>query len=226
VNQVIPSIVEETVTNKFSSVEAERVKTFINKQATESPSFKFEQIYDPEKDQVFLQYANANISHSTLNINSKVQSSLCAALGTTSNTYSHLALSQVVNAQFVSKDDGARKANATIEALTSMAPQDIVEGQLCSRLIILQDQYNEYMRRAALPNQPLEIIERYINCATKLMRVYNDTLDTLNKYRRKGEQKVTVQHVNINGGQAVVAGQLNQAGGGDIQKGKGVPHVS
>lgn len=41
--------------------------------------------------------------------------------------------------------------------------------------------------------------------AERLMRIYNQQVDTLNKHRGKGQQKVTVEHVTVNeGGQAVV----------------------
>lgn len=214
------------VTANIIDPENERVRVFNQKRLIETPSFKFEGAYDQEKGQIFLKHVNGDIPDSTLDMSTKVLSSLCTGLGTSNHEYLHLALDQTVNAQFVRKENGINKANATVEALISMAPQDIIEGQLCSRLVILQDHYNEHMRRAALPNQPLEIIERYINSATKLMRLYNDTLDALNKHRRKGEQKVTVQHVNISGGQAVVAGEFNQARGRDAQKEERVPHVS
>lgn len=227
-NQVIQSEQEQRtpqeIRKKFLLAEEERVETFFDKRFTETPSFKFEQTYDPEKNQVSLRHIDGDISDPTLDAGTRIQSSLCAALGTASQTYLNLAFGQTINAQFARKDNSACKANATVEALMSMAPQDIIEGQLCSRLVILADQYNEYMRRAAYPDQPLEVIERYINCATKLMRMYNETLDALNKYRRKGEQKVTVQHVNINGGQAIVTGNMQQRGG-DNQKGRGAAHV-
>ncbi len=50
-----------------------------------------------------------------------------------------------------------------------------------------------------------EQVDSFINRSTKLTRLYNETVDTLSRYRRKGEQKVVVQHVNVNqGGQAMV----------------------
>ena len=41
--------------------------------------------------------------------------------------------------------------------------------------------------------------------AHKLMSLYAKQLETLNKHRGKGQQKVTVEHVNVQaGGQAIV----------------------
>ena len=59
-----------------------------------------------------------------------------------------------------------------------------------------------------------------LNHAQKLMATYAKHLDTLNKHRGKGQQKVTVEHVNVAaGGQAIVgnvdAGAKSKASTGD-----------
>ena len=56
-------------------------------------------------------------------------------------------------------------------------------------------------------------IERYINLATKLFNVANQTMQTLLKYRAKGQQTVQVVHVH-NEGQAIVAQNVSAAGEG------------
>ena len=51
------------------------------------------------------------------------------------------------------------------------------------------------------------------------IRLHNETIETLSRYRRGGEQKVTVQHVNVNdGGKAIIGnvsgvGETNKNGG-------------
>lgn len=93
-------------------------------------------------------------------------------------------------------------------------PNDIFEGMLCARLWALHNQAMNYMSRPTNPDASSEAVDLNINRYTKLMRLYNETLDTLNKHRRKGEQKVTVQHVTVsNGGRAVVAGEFTSGGG-------------
>jgi hypothetical protein len=69
-----------------------------------------------------------------------------------------------------------------------------------------------FMTRSCQPNQTTDGIDLNINRATKLMRLYNETLDCLNRHRRKGEQKVTVQHVNVNNGGQAVIGDVNTRG--------------
>ena len=110
---------------------------------------------------------------------------------------------------------------ATQDALVAMKPNDIFEGMLCGRLWALHNQAMNYMSRAAQPDATTATIDLNINRATKLMRVHTETLDALNKHRRKGEQRVTVQHVNVsNGGQAIVAGDFTP-GVGSMTKNEG-----
>jgi len=145
---------------------------------------------------------------------------MCAALGSANDNYNHALFNQTINAQFFDHDkDVATNATATINALVSMNPKDIIEGQLCARLLVLHNQYMQFMGSVANPEQTIVGIDLNINRGTKLMRLYNETLDALNKHRRKGEQTVTVQHVNVgNGGQAIVGGQINQGGGVNDKK--------
>jgi len=59
--------------------------------------------------------------------------------------------------------------------------------------------------RANFDGQTFEGRELNMRHAERLMRIYNQQVDTLNKHRGKGQQKVTVEHVTVNeGGQAVV----------------------
>lgn len=59
--------------------------------------------------------------------------------------------------------------------------------------------------------------EFHMKNAVKLLRLHNETIEALSKYRRGGDQKVTVTHQHVNlesGAQAVVAGNLQVGGGG------------
>lgn len=58
---------------------------------------------------------------------------------------------------------------------------------------------------AAIPRQPMVFIEANLNGANKCVRSMAAQVETLNRDRGKGQQKVTVEHVQINfGGQAIV----------------------
>jgi hypothetical protein len=50
---------------------------------------------------------------------------------------------------------------------------------------------------ATLPDQPLVVSTASVNNATKLLRAFSQQLEALNRYRGKGQQKVTVEHVHV-----------------------------
>ena len=51
-------------------------------------------------------------------------------------------------------------------------------------------------------------IEFNMKCAITLLRLHNETTEALTRYRRKGEQKVVVQYVNVNDGGKAIFGNL------------------
>ena len=50
--------------------------------------------------------------------------------------------------------------------------------------------------------------------AVKLLRLHNETVEALSKYRRGGEQRVLVQHVNVEGGAQAIVNNGSMTGGG------------
>jgi len=99
-----------------------------------------------------------------------------------------------------------------LSAMQALKPQDEIEGMLVSRLIALHFKGMQLLWQASLRSTD-EGIGMSINSSTKLSRLYNETLETLMRYRRKGEQKVVVQHVQVNdGGKAVVNGHMQSGG--------------
>jgi hypothetical protein len=198
--------------------EKQRLDQWKERYARIKPGFS----YKPQADRSYALETNFQDPDVTQQHMAETQrSALCAATGTASEKYGGLLLGQTMSGFFTSENyDNAFIANAVHEALLAMNPADEYEGMLCSRLLVLHDQYMNYMNRSAAPNQSSEGIDLNINRATKLMRLYNETLEALNRYRRKGEQKVTVQHVNINdGGKAVITGSMPGGGGHDKKQG-------
>ena len=58
--------------------------------------------------------------------------------------------------------------------------------------------------------------DRNGNLATKFLRIFAAQTEALQRYRGKGQQKVTIEHVHVHtGGQAIV-GSVSQSGGGGI----------
>jgi len=207
---------EPTLQEKKEATEQERIKNWRERQAKQLPSFSYEAI--TEGNSICLKTKFNNPDATEMQKYETQNASLCAATGSASEKYGRLMLEQTIKGFFADKHhDAAFMPNAVHEALLAMKPADEIEGMLISRLLVLHDQNMNYMRRAK-DAEYQETIDLNLNRATKIGRLYNETLEALNRHRRKGEQKVTVQHqhVNVNnGGQAVVAGQFTQ---GDHEK--------
>jgi hypothetical protein len=106
--------------------------------------------------------------------------------------------------------DLPKNKNIAAQFLSELQPKDATEAMLCSQLIALHAQAMEYLRRAEKA-ELLHFQDSCMNNASKLLRLHHATLEALMRYRRKGEQKVVVQHqyVQVNdGGQAIVGSHL------------------
>jgi hypothetical protein len=73
--------------------------------------------------------------------------------------------------------------------------------------------------RAIDKDSPAETA-RLMNSAARMMGTFQQALVTLHRLRNGGQQTVTVQHINVNADQAIVAGSL-QAGDRPTQPGHG-----
>ena len=104
----------------------------------------------------------------------------------------------------------------TIQAMQELAPQDPMEGMLCSQIVGLDAQGMQYLTRVESEGNWLCHTEAAVNMAIKLLRLKNETIETLMRYRRKGEQKVVVQHINVTDDAKAIIGDIsttNRGGG-------------
>lgn len=144
------------------------------------------------------------------------------ATGTSDFTFAFKLLTKCIQASCIgtSYDDQSQFAslfNSITNVLTGMKPVDEIEGMLITRLIAIHTQSMHYLSCAANKEATIEGRDSNINRSTKLFRVYNETLEALMRYRRRGEQRVVVQHVNVNDGAQAMIGHF-QAGGGVSRK--------
>ncbi len=149
-------------------------------------------------------FSNSNMS--VEDKNKALNSNIEKATGSKSFHYGSFLLSQTIAGCFFNNTrDIAIVSKATHDALINLQPADEFEGMLCARLIVLHDQSMHFMTKITNPEISSVGIDMNINRSVKLQKLYNETLEALMKYRRKGEQRVVVQHVNVNdGGQAIV----------------------
>jgi hypothetical protein len=115
-------------------------------------------------------------------------------------------------ANFSSRADGVPnvlKINEAMSMVAEFEPQDSAEIMLVTQMFAVQEMMMDCSMRTGLKDQTFEGRQINLNGAIKLTRAFTGLVDTLNKHRGKGQQKMTVEHVTVNeGGQAVV-GNIN-----------------
>lgn len=105
-------------------------------------------------------------------------------------------------------------------AMKELNPQNGFEGMLINQMVIVYKQAMDCFHLANDENnkKSMHIHEKFLNQGTKLMRLYYQQLEALDKHRRKGNQKMIVEHVHVHkGGQAIV-GSVTQGGGVNNEK--------
>lgn len=98
----------------------------------------------------------------------------------------------------------ARAAGA-LSLLEGIKPEDEIEGMLAAQMVATHSAAMECLRRAMIPTLSLIGRDQNLKHATKLLSIYSRQIETLDKHRGKGQQKITVEHVSVEaGGQAMV----------------------
>jgi len=127
---------------------------------------------------------------------------------------------RVIQSSDGSRDDEStlKTINIALALLNGINPQDEIEGMLAVQMVGVHNMAMDAMRLTMISDQYPEAKERNTSRAVKLLRTFTAQVEALNKHRRKGQQKVTVEHVNVNeGGQAIV-GNVTQGGGAENEK--------
>lgn len=130
---------------------------------------------------------------------------LAEASGTVDSALGWGLLSKVATALSSDKEtDPSSSLNLAMTALHEMAPRDYLEGQLAAQMVCTHNAAMRFLATVS-KSESSEQIGRNIEWATKLMRTFTSQIEALNRYRARGQQKVTVEHVTVHsGGQALV----------------------
>jgi len=99
--------------------------------------------------------------------------------------------------------------NARIESvgqrLCDINARDGQEQMLAAQLVAVHQKMMELMFLSTVPNQSHELRDFHLDQAIKLSGLFIRLSEAMDKHRGKGQQKVIVEHVNVEaGGQAVV----------------------
>ena len=104
-------------------------------------------------------------------------------------------------------EKNARIIKAT-ELFESLAPNDGVEAMLALQMVGTHAAAMECLRRAMIPDQLLPATDSNLRSAQKLMALYTRQMEALNRHRGKGQQKVTVEYVNVEPGAQAIVGSV------------------
>ena len=103
------------------------------------------------------------------------------------------------------KKEQRKRIVAAVELLRSIKPQDELEGLLATQMIATHSAAMECLRRSMIPKQSFEGRDSNLRQASRLLSILSKQFEVLNRNRGKGQQKVTVEHVEVQrGGQAIV----------------------
>ena len=127
-------------------------------------------------------------------------------------------------------DERITLVQSAISMLQGIKPTDEMEGMLATQMVATHNAAMECLRRAMIQAQSVQGRDHNLKHASKLLSLYARQIEVLNRHRGKGQQKVTVEYVNVEaGGQAVVGhietGDRNRAPGTrDGNRDRAIPH--
>jgi hypothetical protein len=105
-----------------------------------------------------------------------------------------------------------KKTNTLVQALADCNPKNTIEAKLLAQAQVL---FSQGMRLINFANSENMLFQQahYMKFALQCLKLHNETVLALDKFQRKGEQKVVVQHVNVEGGQnAFMTGNFHPGG--------------
>ncbi len=134
---------------------------------------------------------------------------IAEATGTNDPELSQRLVSQVFETLWMpaelSDEERLQHIRSAIAAMRGIKPQDEVEGMLASQMVATHAAAMECFRRSIIQEQSIKGRDSELRHAAKLLSIFAKQLETLNRNRGKGQQKMTIEYVNVEpGGQAMV----------------------
>ncbi len=123
----------------------------------------------------------------------------------------------------LSQDEIVRHGKAAFAMLEGIKPQGEIEGLLAAQMVAAHNAAMDCLRRAMREGQPFAIRDQNLKHAAKFMSMYVRQIETLDKHRGKGQQKVTVEHVHVEAGGQAIVGHVETGRGPRRRKGPATP---
>ena len=102
-----------------------------------------------------------------------------------------------------------RRIAAAIKLLEGIQPDNELEGTLAVQMIATHEAAMECLRRAMAESTAHDGREQDLKYAAKLLGIFTQQLEALNRLRGKGQQKVTVEYVHVEAGAQAVVGNVD-----------------
>jgi hypothetical protein len=127
---------------------------------------------------------------------------------------------QLLHSRSASNPFLADRLNFMLSIVNGIEPRDATEALLASQMAAVHCALMECIRHMNAANTRDHRQEEQ-NAMMRLSRVFSMQLETLKRYRSTGEQRIQVQHINVNADKAVVG--VSQGDGAGSENGN-QPH--
>jgi hypothetical protein len=101
--------------------------------------------------------------------------------------------------------------NSALATAHELKPRDSYERMLVTQIIATHTMAMEFLKRSMFPEQTVEGVDTNINRAAKLMRAFDKKTEALMKHRGKSDQKIQVQHINVQDNAQAIVGDVKGA---------------
>jgi len=136
------------------------------------------------------------------------------ALGVKDKDCAAMLMSQLPVASYKFTSENEVLINGVMAAVSEINPKDPVESMLAAQMVSCHIQVMRLLEKVSSKDLTADLTDRYLRLADRLARTYTRQVEVLSSYRRKGSQKMTVEHITINdGGQAIVGNIEDRRGG-------------
>jgi hypothetical protein len=118
-------------------------------------------------------------------------------------------------------EDKSERLMAAVGTLREIGPNGALESLLAVQMMGVHNAALTFLRNATSDGQDLEARDANVVRAFRLMRLFNEQLEAMQKLKGKaGQQKVTVEHVHVNEGGKAIVGAVS-GGEGQPEGGEG-----
>lgn len=136
-----------------------------------------------------------------------------SVIGLPSRSAEKYLLTQLATSLELSSVGEADYSVAIAEMMIAIAPTDPIEAMMVTQMLATHNAVMLCNKRIAeLEDQSGRVWDALTQNATKLMQLFLNQQKALDKRRGKADQKVLIQHVNVNSGGQAIVGSVNHHG--------------